>query len=122
PAYALATLAEAAEAGADWIILCDTNGGVLPWDIEEIVGKVFQAGHRQVGIHVHNDAGPAVASTLGAVRAGATQVQGTINGIGQRCGNVDLCPVIAGAVLKLGHDMACAPQLDHLAALSAYIY
>ncbi|HEY3116400.1 MAG TPA: citramalate synthase [Chloroflexota bacterium] len=122
PDYAMATLAEAAGAGADWIILCDTNGGVLPWDIEEIVGRVLLAGHGRIGIHVHNDAGTAVASTLGAVRAGATQVQGTINGIGERCGNVDLCPVIAGAVLKLGHEMSCAPMLDKLAALSAYIY
>jgi len=120
--YALATLAAAAEAGADWIILCDTNGGVLPWDIETAVRHVIDAGHARVGIHVHNDAGTAVASTLAAVRAGATQVQGTINGIGERCGNVDLCPVIAGAVLKLGCDMACVENLDQLTALSASLY
>ena len=120
--YALATLAAAAEAGADWIILCDTNGGVLPWDIETAVRHVIDLGHARVGIHVHNDAGTAVASTLAAVRAGATQVQGTINGIGERCGNVDLCPVIAGAVLKLGCDMACVENLDQLTALSASLY
>lgn len=122
PEYALETLAAAAEGGADWVVLCDTNGGVLPWEIGEIVEQVRWAGHRQLGIHVHNDSGTAVASTLEAVRQGATQVQGTINGIGERCGNVDLCPVIAGASLKLGLDLACAPSLEQLTALSAYIY
>ena len=121
-AYAFATLAAAAEGGADWIVLCDTNGGVLPWDIEGAVSEVIAAGHQRVGIHVHNDAGTAVASTLTAVRAGATQVQGTINGVGERCGNVDLCPVIAGVALKLGGDMACRENLDQLTALSAYLY
>jgi 2-isopropylmalate synthase len=120
--YAMATLTAAAEAGADWIILCDTNGGVLPWDIEAAVTDVRESGHERVGIHVHNDAGTAVASTLAAVRAGATQVQGTVNGIGERCGNVDLCPVIAGTALKLGHEMACADNLDELTALSTYLY
>ncbi|MPZ15654.1 MAG: citramalate synthase [Chloroflexi bacterium] len=122
PEYALDTLTAAREAGADWIILCDTNGGALPWEIEEIVARVAAAGHARLGIHVHNDAGTAVASTLAALRAGATQVQGTVNGIGERCGNVDLCPVIAGAVVKLGYDMACAPNLDQLTALSAFVY
>jgi len=120
--YAMATLAAAAEAGADWLVLCDTNGGVLPWDIEAAIARVMEAGHTRLGIHVHNDAGTAVASTLAAVRAGATQVQGTINGVGERCGNVDLCTVIAGAVLKLGCDMACGDHVDQLTALSAYLY
>lgn len=122
PGYALATLLAAEEAGADWIVLCDTNGGVLPWDVAEIVETVRGRITAPVGIHVHNDAGTAVASTLGALRAGALQVQGTINGVGERCGNVDLCPVIAGAIVKLGHDMTCAPNLDQLTALSAYVY
>ncbi|HZT07602.1 MAG TPA: citramalate synthase [Chloroflexota bacterium] len=122
PEYAMETLAAAAHAGADWIVLCDTNGGVLPWDVESIVSEVLAAGHQRVGIHVHNDAGTAVASTLAAVRAGATQVQGTVNGVGERCGNVDLCPVIAGAALKLGAEMACSSKLDQLTALSAYLY
>lgn len=120
--YALETLAAAAEAGASWIVLCDTNGGVLPWEIERIVQEVHAAGYHRLGIHVHNDAGTAVASTLAAVRAGATHVQGTINGVGERCGNVDLCPVIAGLALKLGHEMACSANLDQLTALSAYLY
>jgi 2-isopropylmalate synthase len=122
PEYALETLAAAASAGADWIVLCDTNGGLLPWEIEEIVAQVRAAGHQRLGIHVHNDSGTAVANTLAAVRAGVTQVQGTINGIGERCGNVDLCAVVAGAGLKMGYQMTCAPNLDALAALSAYVY
>src|SRR5437016_2818893 len=81
PDYAMDTLAAAAAGGADWIVLCDTNGGVLPWDVEEIVRQVRAAGHARIGIHVHNDAGTAVATTLAALRAGATQVQGTVNGI-----------------------------------------
>jgi 2-isopropylmalate synthase len=120
--YAMATLTAAAEAGADWLVLCDTNGGVLPWDIEGAVADVMGTGHGRVGIHVHNDAGTAVASTLAAVRAGATQVQGTVNGVGERCGNVDLCPVIAGAAIKLECDMACGEHLDQLTGLSAYLY
>ncbi|MBI4212919.1 MAG: citramalate synthase [Chloroflexi bacterium] len=122
PKYALETLAAAAEAGADWLALCDTNGGFLPWEIAEIVDHVRSLGHGRIGIHVHNDAGTAVANTLAAVRSGATQVQGTINGVGERCGNVDLCPVIAGAALKLGAQMNCEPNLDQLSALSAYVY
>jgi 2-isopropylmalate synthase len=122
PDYALATLAAAADGGAGWIVLCDTNGGLLPWEIEEIVHEVQAAGHHLLGIHVHNDSGTAVASTLSALRAGVTQVQGTINGIGERCGNVDLCPVIAGATIKMGYELACGENLDQLSALSAYIY
>ncbi len=120
--YALETLAAAADGGASWIVLCDTNGGMLPWDVERIVREVRAAGHERLGIHVHNDAGTAVATTLAAVRAGATHVQGTINGVGERCGNVDLCPVIAGLALKLGHEMTCSPNLDQLTSLSAYLY
>ncbi|MEA2642376.1 MAG: 2-isopropylmalate synthase, partial [Chloroflexota bacterium] len=120
--YALETLLAAAEAGADWIILCDTNGGMLPWDVEAAIADVRRVVSLPLGIHVHNDSGSAVANTLAAVRAGATQVQGTINGIGERCGNVDLCPVIAGIALKLGGDMNCAANLDQLTDLSAYVY
>lgn len=122
PEYALETLSAASEAGADWLVLCDTNGGQLPWEIAEIIGEVQRTGHARLGIHVHNDSGTAVASTLAAVRAGVGQVQGTINGIGERCGNVDLCAVIAGASLKLGAELNCGANLDQLAALSAYVY
>ena len=120
--YAMETLAVAEAAGADWLALCDTNGGFMPWEIAALVDRGPAAGHKRIGIHVHNDAGTAVASTLEAIRSGAVQVQGTINGVGERCGNVDLCPVIANASLKLGAELNCEPNLDQLSALSAYVY
>jgi len=106
--YALATLEAAAEAGADWLVLCDTNGGSLP----EWIGRVTEAVRERfsvpVGIHCHNDAGLAVANTLAAVRAGATMVHGTINGYGERTGNADLCVVIPNLELKMG--VRCLPE------------
>jgi len=119
--HALAVLGAAVEAGADWLVLCDTNGGSLPGQIAEAVDEVVDAFGTPVGIHVHNDGGLAVANTLIAVEAGARQVQGTINGYGERVGNVDLCSVIPNLVLKLGHTFAAAEHLDELAALSAYV-
>ncbi|MCY0876768.1 MAG: citramalate synthase [Firmicutes bacterium] len=104
PAYALAALAAARDAGADWLVLCDTNGGAMPHEIADIVQEVVAAGFSQIGIHAHNDGGLAVANSLAAVRAGATQVQGTINGIGERCGNADLCAVLPNLVLKARVD------------------
>ncbi len=86
-------LAAAAEAGADWLVLCDTNGGELPDVVAERVHEVRAAFATPVGIHPHNDAGLAVANGLAAVRAGCAQVQGTINGYGERCGNLDLVPL-----------------------------
>jgi 2-isopropylmalate synthase len=102
PVYALATVQAAARAGADTVVLCDTNGGTLPWRIEEVVAIVRRALATPIGIHAHNDAGCAVANSLAAVRAGARHVQGTINGYGERCGNADLCAVLPGIALKLG--------------------
>jgi 2-isopropylmalate synthase len=102
PAYALATLQAAANAGAHTVVLCDTNGGALPWRIEEVVRIVRGALPTPIGIHAHNDAGCAVANSLAAVRAGARHVQGTINGYGERCGNANLCAVLPGLALKLG--------------------
>src|SRR5690349_20771507 len=99
--YALATLRAAAEAGAEAIVLCDTNGGSLPWQIEEGVRAAIAAGAK-VGIHAHDDGGCAVANSLSAVRAGARQVQGTINGYGERCGNANLCAIVPDLELKLG--------------------
>ena len=93
--YALKTIQAAADAGAKWIVLCDTNGGTLPEEIAETVAVVRKTLSVPVGIHTHNDGELAVANTLAAIRQGATQVQGTINGIGERCGNVDLCSVLA---------------------------
>lgn len=101
PGYALATLEAAAAAGASWIVLCDTNGGSLPGPVAEIVCAVRDRIRIPLGIHPHNDSGVAVAVALAAVEAGCEQVQGTINGYGERCGNVDLVPVIANLQLKL---------------------
>ncbi|MCA3513622.1 MAG: citramalate synthase, partial [Rhodobacter sp.] len=94
-AYALDCVRTAHEAGARWVVLCDTNGGTLPHEVEAIVGAVVKAvpGVR-LGIHAHDDTGQAVANSLAAVRAGARQIQGTLNGLGERCGNANLCTII----------------------------
>ncbi len=101
PTYALACATAAYEAGARWVVLCDTNGGTLPHEAEQIVGEVCKAipgGH--VGIHAHNDTEQAVAISLAAVRAGARQIQGTLNGLGERCGNANLVSIIPTLKLK----------------------
>jgi 2-isopropylmalate synthase len=103
--YALACARTAHEAGAQWVVLCDTNGGTQPHEIEEIVGDVLaQVPGINLGIHAHNDTGQAVANSLAAVRAGARQVQGTLNGIGERCGNANLLTVAATLALKPAYD------------------
>ena len=114
PDYALASVRAAAEAGAEYVVLCDTNGGTLPDDVAETVRRVQEEVPVQFGIHCHNDASVAVANSLAAVRAGAAQVQGTINGLGERCGNADLLAVIANLKLKLGFDCVTDEQLQHL--------
>ncbi len=123
PSYALDTVQAACDAGAQRLILCDTNGGSLPHDITAGVAAVrARLPHAKIGIHVHNDGGLAVANTLAAVQAGAIHVQGTINGIGERCGNVDLTTVIAACELKLG--LRCLPDghLKHLTELSRLVW
>lgn len=111
PDYALQTLGAAVTAGAEWLVLCDTNGGTLPHEVTAIVQAVSAwveglaiASPPRLGIHTHNDSGTAVANALAAVQAGATMVQGTINGYGERCGNADLCSLIPNLQLKLGYD------------------
>ena len=106
--YALRSLAAAAEAGADCLCLCDTNGGTFPRDIFEITRGVVERFKRPIGIHCHNDCEMAVANSVMAVQAGATQVQGTINGFGERCGNANLCSIIPDLQLKLGYP--CIPS------------
>ncbi len=118
--YALATLQAAVEAGADTIVLCDTNGGTLPHDIERVTSEVAPHVEATLGIHAHNDGGCATANTLAAVRAGARHVQGTINGLGERCGNADLCSVIPGLQLKLGYDCVPGESLRRLADLARF--
>ncbi len=102
PDYALACARTALESGARWIVLCDTNGGTLPSEIREIVGKVIAAGipGEKLGIHAHDDTGQAVANSLAAVEAGVRQIQGTLNGIGERCGNANLVSIIPTLALK----------------------
>ena len=120
PAYAIDCARAAHDGGAAWIVLCDTNGGTLPDEVFEIVSAVRAAlPDACLGIHTHNDAGLAVANTLAAVRAGARQVQGTINGIGERCGNADLISIIPTLILKMGYETNIPEEnLPRLMALS----
>src|SRR5690606_36168599 len=101
-AYAVETLRAARRGGAETLVLCDTNGGNLPWRVEEVVREVRRLVDHPLGIHAHDDTGCGVANSLAAVRAGAVQVQGTINGIGERCGNANLSVIIPNLELKLG--------------------
>lgn len=117
--YALAALERGWRAGADVLILCDTNGGCLPWQIEEVVRAVrSRLPEAQLGIHTHNDTGCGVANTLAAVRAGAVQVQGTINGYGERTGNANLCTIIPDLELKMGLTVVGNDSLNQLTRLS----
>ncbi len=119
--YALQTLQVASAAGADWLVLCDTNGGSLPWEIEAITEQIAALELAPLGIHCHNDSANAVANTLAAVRSGATQVQGTINGYGERCGNVDLTSVVPNLVLKMGLDCMAPHLVARLTELAWYV-
>jgi 2-isopropylmalate synthase len=124
--YALACLRAAADAGAAGLVLCDTNGGTLPSEIAEIVRTAHSELNTQysplvLGIHTHNDAELAVANTLAAVQNGATHVQGTINGYGERCGNANLCAIIPNLKLKLGIDCVSDAQLQSLAETSRFV-
>ncbi|WP_119168783.1 citramalate synthase [Algihabitans albus] len=109
--YALACLAAAQEAGARWLVLCDTNGGTLPHEVSEIVGAVRAAlPDASLGIHCHDDTDNAVANSLAAVLAGARQVQGTLNGLGERCGNANLCALIPTFALKTDFEVGVEPE------------
>ena len=121
PDYALRCLTVATEAGADCLVLCDTNGGTLPDNITLAVEAAKKVTSVPLGIHVHNDVGLAVANTLAAVEAGCTQVQGTINGYGERCGNVDLCSIIPNLKLKMGIDCISGEQLSRLTEVSRFV-
>lgn len=120
--YALKTLKVAEEAGAEVLVLCDTNGGALPNEIAKIVKEVKKNTKLDLGIHVHNDSELAVANTLAAVENGVTQVQGTINGFGERCGNANLISIIPNLELKMGYDCLPKNKLKELKKLSHYIY
>jgi 2-isopropylmalate synthase len=130
-AYALETLQVAVEAGADWVVLCDTNGGSLPFDVEAATTAVCEQLAREsarterscpgVGIHTHNDSGLALANTLAAVRVGASMVHGTVNGYGERCGNVDLTSVIPVLQLKMKRPCVTEANLAKLKKLSRFV-
>ncbi len=121
PDYALLTVQVAAEHGADCVVLCDTNGGSLPWEVRAIITKVAENVAAPLGIHTHDDGGCGVANTLAAVRAGAVHVQGTINGYGERVGNANLCTIIPDLQLKMGKRCVPPDSLPHLTELSRFV-
>ncbi|NBC65546.1 MAG: citramalate synthase [Bacteroidetes bacterium] len=119
--YALSTLKAAEAAGADVIVLCDTNGGTLTHEITKIVEDVRNSIDAAIGIHSHNDCELGVANAVAAIEAGAVHVQGTINGYGERCGNANLCSVIPNLQLKLGYSCVPEEHMKHLSTLSKYV-
>jgi 2-isopropylmalate synthase len=121
PAYAICTLQMAEGAGADCLVLCDTNGGTLPSELTAIIEEVKKVTFTPLGIHAHNDSDLAVANSLAAVQAGVVHVQGTINGYGERCGNANLCSIIPNLKLKLGYDCISDEQLFRLVSVSRYV-
>jgi len=127
PSYAIQTLETALEAGAAWLVFCDTNGGTLPHEITQIIQEVISKLQvkygkiPQLGIHTHNDADTAVANAIAAVQAGVRMVQGTINGYGERCGNANLCSVMPNLQLKLGYSCLADAQMRQLSATSRFI-
>ncbi|MFL6415706.1 MAG: citramalate synthase [Bryobacteraceae bacterium] len=121
PAFALRTLEAAKNAGADVLCLCDTNGGTLPQRLAEIVSEVRTRFDGVLGIHCHNDCDVAVANTILAVEAGVTHVQGCLNGYGERCGNANLCSVLANLELKLGHTTVGPEKLPHLTSVAKFV-
>ena len=122
PEYAMKVLKEAESAGADWIILCDTNGGSLPSEVGKVCSLVKSFINTKIGIHTHNDSELAVANAITAVQAGVEQVQGTINGFGERCGNSNLVSIIPNLKLKLGLNCISDEQMQSLTDLSSFVY
>jgi len=122
PEYALQVIQTATDAHSDWVVLCDTNGGTMPFEIQDIVQAVRAKFLIPMGIHCHNDSETAVANTVVAVREGITQVHGTINGFGERCGNANLCSIIPNLKLKLGMDCVSDHQLARLKETARFVY
>ena len=121
PSYAMMTLKVAAESGADVVVVCDTNGGSLPWEISQAVSEIRSQVNAPVGIHAHDDGGCGVANTLAAVKAGVFHVQGTINGYGERVGNANLCTIIPDLQLKMGKKCVPPENLSQLTDLSRFV-
>lgn len=121
PDYAMKVLQVARDAGADCLVLCDTNGGCMPFEIDQIFRVAKEEIRHPLGVHVHNDSGVAVANTIIAARIGVDQIQGTINGYGERCGNTDLCVVIPNLKFKLGFDCFFDEMLRSLTRVSRFV-
>jgi len=121
PTYALDTVAAAVRGGAGTVVLCDTNGGSLPAEIRQIVGEVRERVAVPLGIHCHNDGDLAVANSLMAVEAGATQIQGTVNGYGERCGNANLVSIIPNLILKMGRSCIPMDRLKRLREVARFV-
>jgi 2-isopropylmalate synthase len=121
PQYALSTLKAAQEAKADWIVLCDTNGGTFPDEVQSVVKEVKRKIAVPLGIHVHNDSEVAVANSILAVKEGVAMVHGTINGYGERCGNANLCSIIPNLKLKMGIDCITDDQLKKITEVSRFV-
>jgi 2-isopropylmalate synthase len=119
--YAIKCLQTAEKAGASWLVLCDTNGGTMPHEVSDIVKRCTKTFKSPIGIHAHNDCELAVANSLEAVRAGALMVHGTVNGIGERCGNANLCSVIPNLELKMGIETSVRDKLKHLTKSARYV-
>ncbi len=121
PEYALATIEAAARGGAEIIVLCDTNGGLMPWELSAILSVVKERVKVPLGIHAHNDADMATANSLLSVQEGITQIHGTINGYGERCGNANLCTIVPNLQLKMGFQVVSSDQLKSITRLSRYV-
>ncbi len=121
PDYALSTLEAAAGGGADVVVLCDTNGGLMPWELSAILSVVKERIRVRLGIHTHDDAGMATANSLLAVQEGIGHVHGTINGYGERCGNANLCTIVPNLQLKMGLSIVSEEQLKSLTKLSRFV-
>jgi 2-isopropylmalate synthase len=121
PEYALATLQAAVDGGAGWLVLCETNGGKLPWEVEAMTRAAMQRVPGNYGVHCHNDSGCGVANSIAAVRGGCAMVQGTINGYGERVGNADLVTILPNLQLKMGHEVVAADKLRELTLLSRFV-
>lgn len=122
PSYALDCCRAAAEAGAKALVLCDTNGGSMPWEIESMTSAVrSEFPDVTVGMHAHNDCGMAVANSVTAAKCGAGMVQGTVNGIGERTGNADLCSIVPSLALHVDSSMAVNPNLSNVPSLSRFV-
>ena len=120
--FAIKMMKAAEQGGADVLVLCDTNGGTMPHEVYDIITEIKSQFSKPIGIHTHNDSELAVANSLAAIQAGAVHVQGTINGVGERCGNANLCSIIPNIKLKLGRETKQKINLDHLTSISNFVY